>query len=480
MKKRIIILGIILLFIISLTSISYAASASISASSQNVTTGTSVTITGSVTAGGWNLKLSGNGESKNLIGYTQVADNSSASTSITFTPRSSGTYTFKLTGDITDFYSPDDKAENVDKSITITVSEPAPSEPTTPSTPAAPAPATSTKSSNANLSNLVVQPVDFTGFRASKTTGYSVTVGNDVTEVKIIPTLSDPKSKYAISGNKNLKEGTNIVKITVTAEDGTQKTYQVNVIRQVADGEITPNSIEDTTGISEDENNMGLSKLEVKGYELTPEFQTDVYKYTIKLEEAEIKTLEEFKELLITEVNFEGGTVEVLGPEEFNLEGENKILISVTDQEGREYAEYTIIIDYSPEIIEYDVEEQIEEDESKIKNMIINILNSKIFLIFLNAILFIIALIFIIKYRIQRKILKENGLLPIDDEYEYEENIEDKENIENDENENKIEKENEIEDDNKNYINELFESKQMNFDSTDKDYKRKRNRHGKH
>ena len=477
MKKRIIIIEIVLLFIISLTSISYAASASISASSQNVTTGTPVTITGSVTAGGWNLKLSGNGDSKGLVGNTSVTDNASASASISFTPNSAGTYTFKLSGDITDYYT--EKTENVDKSITITVTEASaePAAPETPSTPAAPAP--SGKSSNANLTNLVVQPVDFTGFRSGKTSGYTVTVGNDVTEVKIIPTLADSKAKYSISGNKDLKEGTNIVKVTVTAEDGTKKTYQVNVIRQVADGEITPNSIEDTTGLEEGAP-VGLSKLEIEGYKLSPEFKIDVYEYTLKLEEPKIKTLEEFKALLTMEATFEEAVIEVLGPEEFDLEGENKIIISISDQDGREIAEYKIILDYSPEVIEEVEDEEIIEDGSKIKNFLIDFIKSKIFLVSLDILLFIIALTFIIKYYKQRRILKENGLIPEDEEEydEYDENIEYRNTetgddvLEKDVEDKKEEK--------KNYINELFEGKQTDFDVSEKDYKKRRNKHGKH
>ena len=362
-------------------------------------------------------------------------------------------------------------------SITVTEASTTPAAPETPSTPAAPAP--SGKSSNANLTNLVVQPVDFTGFRSGKTSGYTVTVGNDVTEVKIIPTLADSKAKYSISGNKDLKEGTNIVKVTVTAEDGTKKTYQVNVIRQVADGEITPNSIEDTTGLEEGAP-VGLSKLEIEGYKLSPEFKIDVYEYTLKLEEPKIKTLEEFKALLTMEATFEEAVIEVLGPEEFDLEGENKIIISISDQDGREIAEYKIILDYSPEVIEEVEDEEIIEDGSKIKNFLIDFIKSKIFLVSLDILLFIIALTFIIKYYKQRRILKENGLIPEDEEEydEYDENIEYRNTetgddvLEKDVEDKKEEK--------KNYINELFEGKQTDFDVSEKDYKKRRNKHGKH
>ena len=43
------------------------------------------------------------------------------------------------------------------------------------------------------------------------------------------------KTKYfndAIIGNKNLKAGNNTIKIVVTAEDGTKKTYKINVEKE--------------------------------------------------------------------------------------------------------------------------------------------------------------------------------------------------------------------------------------------------------
>ena len=79
-----------------------AASSSITGS-KTVTVGESVTINASVNAGAWNVVLSGNGQTKELVGQTATQGNSSASTSITFTPNKAETYTFTLSGDITDY-----------------------------------------------------------------------------------------------------------------------------------------------------------------------------------------------------------------------------------------------------------------------------------------------------------------------------------------------------------------------------------------
>ena len=97
-----------------------AASSSITGS-KTITVGESVTINASVNAGAWNVVLSGNGQTKELVGQTATQGNSSASTSITFTPNKAGTYTFTLSGDITDYET--EKTDSINKTCTITVKE---------------------------------------------------------------------------------------------------------------------------------------------------------------------------------------------------------------------------------------------------------------------------------------------------------------------------------------------------------------------
>ena len=217
-----------------------------------------------------------------VVGGDMMGNKTTLSNYMTVTPTSTGTITVTIAENssaVADGTYVNVAASNSISVIDSTPVAPAP-EPTTPTpeptTPKEPEkPAEPVVSSNANLRNLVVQPVDFTGFRSSKTTGYTVTVENDVTKVTVIPTLADSKSSYEITGHTNLKEGTNIVKVLVTAEDGTKKTYQVNVIRKVAATEVTPNSVEDTADSTGVQNTIGLSKLEVKGFSLSSEFASN-------------------------------------------------------------------------------------------------------------------------------------------------------------------------------------------------------------
>lgn len=130
---------------------------------------------------------------------------------------------------------------------------------------------TDTKSSNANLSNLGIKPNDFTGFKAG-TTSYEVTVPADVEEIEVYATAQHAKAKIAGTGKKTLNEGANNLEVIVTAEDGTKKTYTIQVTREVAE-EKEP----EETNIKK-----GLAELKITNVTLTPSFQTDVYEYQIK------------------------------------------------------------------------------------------------------------------------------------------------------------------------------------------------------
>lgn len=224
----------------------------------------------------------------------------------------------------------------------------------------------SSKSSNANLSNLIVSPVDFTGFKASKTSGYSVTVENDVTEVKITAKTQNSKAKVSVSGNKDLKVGKNTVKVLVTAEDGTQKTYTVNVTRKEKKEENT-NVIEEnkaeTEEVTPEENetiltnaevsNLGLSSLNLVGItsnditiepNITPTFDTNVYSYTASV----TSDVESIKVDALA--NRDGVTIEVMGNENLVI-GENIVTILLKSENGEEQQTYQIVVTKTEETL---------------------------------------------------------------------------------------------------------------------------------
>ena len=66
----------------------------------------------------------------------------------------------------------------------------------------------------------------------SATTEYSCTVKNSVTSVTVNATATSTKSKVRGLGTKDLVEGKNTLPIRVIAEDGSEKIYNINIIRK--------------------------------------------------------------------------------------------------------------------------------------------------------------------------------------------------------------------------------------------------------
>jgi hypothetical protein len=118
-------------------------------------------------------------------------------------------------------------------------------------------------SNDATLNNLTVSsgtlPFD------ANTTGYMVSIANDVTLIDVIGTASHPAAM--VSGNvsgKALDVGNNTVSITVVAEDGTVRTYTVTLVRAAS-------------------SDAALSDLTVSDGTLSPAFDADTTSYTVNV-----------------------------------------------------------------------------------------------------------------------------------------------------------------------------------------------------
>lgn len=164
------------------------------------------------------------------------------------------------------------------------------------------------KSNNKNLKSLTVKPSTITPTFSSDVTEYEMSVGIDVNSIEVNAVAEDSKAKVAISGNKDLKEGTNTISIKVTAEDETVRTYKIIVTK-------------------ESKEQLKLAELSIEGITLEPDFSSDIYEYNIKLSSAETK------ELTITaKPNREGASVEIVGNTDLKV-GENLITILVKSTE---------------------------------------------------------------------------------------------------------------------------------------------------
>lgn len=431
--KQFVKLFCLILFIWGISTItSNAVSASISASSTNTTVGSKVNITASGTAASWDLEISGSGISTTtIVGYTDDAENGKFSKAVSFTPSKVGTYTFKLTGNITD--ENDTEATQVNKSVSVTVKAKSTSSgsssggsSSTQSTVSftkvnetvyatrsvnvranystsssvvgslnAGDSVTRTgrgsngwsrvtyngqtayissnylttekpeESNNKNLKSLSIEG-DFTltpEFSAD-VTEYDLTVGEDIDSIEISAVAEDDNADVEITGNNQLLIGDNTVEIKVTAEDGTVRTYTINVTKGEA-GEV----------VSTD----GLSELSVEGYTLSPEFSSNIYEYTLNIADTSVTSLN-----INAKTNMENATVEIIGNDSLQL-GENVITILVQTEE--ETLTYQIVVN-----ITEPVEEQI----------IAGIDNNDLFLyggIGLGVIIVIIIIVIIVKRR---------------------------------------------------------------------------------
>lgn len=225
-----------------------AASSELSASSEEVNVGEEVTITANITAGAWNLVLEGGGQSKGIVGQTNIAENSSTSASITFKVTEAKEYVVKLSGDITDFS--EDNAKEVSKTIKITGIQKQENNASNNNTSnnstsnnSGSSNNNTTKSSEARLRDLGLNPkqYDFKGFKPD-TYEYDIEVPNEAEKVYIYATTKDTNAKVKSGdGNVALNEGENKFEIVVVAEDGkTKKTYTLNITRKEAEQTNTP------------------------------------------------------------------------------------------------------------------------------------------------------------------------------------------------------------------------------------------------
>ncbi len=134
-------------------------------------------------------------------------------------------------------------------------------------------------STDATLSGLELSGVDFGTFDPA-TTGYTAGVANDVPETTVTATVNDDGASYTVKlegvadadGTVPLAEGSNVITVEVTAEDGnTAKTYTVTVTRAALPLAVAPDSLGAPTGRLDGAGNASLDWNDVEaatGYEV--------------------------------------------------------------------------------------------------------------------------------------------------------------------------------------------------------------------
>jgi len=222
MKKKYFVVFIIC-FLLSIGKV-HALGLDLRSSAYTITKGSSTIISVTVSSNNplffieGTLKCSGAGVNGGLdLKYDNMDNNiKSKSYSYTIRPTISGTVTCSVSGlRLTD--SSSDSWQNIgNKSITIKVNEPVAITP-------------KTYSSNNYLSSLEVDGYKFDIDFNKETSEYAVTVPNDIKTVIINATKEDSKSSITGIGQVEVSEGTNLLNVIVTAENGNKRTYTIKV-----------------------------------------------------------------------------------------------------------------------------------------------------------------------------------------------------------------------------------------------------------
>ena len=183
----------------------------VEAASLSVSANTSVTVGSSVS-----VRISG-GTGKVGISSSNTAVLSSGTSNLWIEPSGSVTFKAKKTGKATITVRAIDVADNNgneitgSKTITINVVE------------------KKTYSSVNNLKSLSVEGYELSPKFESGTTSYDVTVPKGTEKINIKAEVEDKKSDLSGTGEKSVTEGMNKFDVIVTAENGAQKTYTLNV-----------------------------------------------------------------------------------------------------------------------------------------------------------------------------------------------------------------------------------------------------------
>ena len=171
------------------------------------------------------------------------------------------------------------------------------------------------KSNNANIKSLTIKGNDDSDVVLSPVFNpgvydYEATVASNVKTVSITPILEDAKANAVISNNANeeLKAGEdNKITITVTAEDGSKKAYNINIKREALTSDAT------------------LKSLEIEEAEKF-KFDKEKFTYNVKIDK-NIKIL-----TIIYELSDENSTINIEGNSE--LKNGSIVKLIVTAQDG--------------------------------------------------------------------------------------------------------------------------------------------------
>lgn len=166
---------------------------------------------------------------------------------------------------------------------------------------------TATLSSNNYLSNITLSNgnINFN----KNITEYNITVDYQVSNIEVIATAEDSKSKVEITGNTNLEIGNNIIEIKVIAENNSTRIYKINVEKK------------DESYVLSSNNN--ISSVNIKNYDF--DFISNITNYTLTIKDEEKLDIEVILEDSKSTYNIQGNN---------DLKNNSVIKIEVIAEDG--------------------------------------------------------------------------------------------------------------------------------------------------
>lgn len=224
------------------------ATVSVSASASQVTTGTTVTVTVGISADeeiGYGVAIAydpsileyqggGDGGGSGTVTLVNEGPVTSTSRTLTFTAVGTGTSAISASeyaGGCYGYVTGDMSVSYGGASVTVSAPQASPGE-SGGNDGGGDAPDTTAPlvgSGDNLLKSLDISPGTLTPAFQPQTTSYSVTLPEDTTSIVVSAVPNDSKAKVAVSHNNDLEPGANKTYIVVTAENGTQRTYVLNI-----------------------------------------------------------------------------------------------------------------------------------------------------------------------------------------------------------------------------------------------------------
>ena len=164
------------------------------------------------------------------------------------------------------------------------------------------------RKANKYLESLSIEGYELLPTFNKSTFEYTVIIPNDVTTLEIEAKPEVEGAIVRISGNKNLTKKENKITVSVTAINGTVRSYTILAIK-------------------EPEVNLKLSSLQIDGIDLNPQFNENTYFYTSSLEDADLTSLN-----VTAKANDENAKVEIIGANNIQ-DGNNLINIILSNDD---------------------------------------------------------------------------------------------------------------------------------------------------